>query len=263
MIQVIFPGGTVAEGISHFDCDAVIGRPRAPLPNVEPGVEDLLAEMARLGVSKALVRHRACSEVGPETGNELVLAQTAGRDELAPVWMLTPDSFLEPGGAQAGTGRMLDSGVAAAWMHPAGQDYVLEPWCCRRVLTALAERRVPLIVEWENVTGRQLHEVLAAFPRLPLVLLRSPRMGRNRTLYALLEEHENLHVAVTPTYSVYRGIEDLCGRFGPSRFLFGTGYPEVEGGAAVCMLSYAQISEQDRLAIASGNLERLLREVER
>jgi predicted TIM-barrel fold metal-dependent hydrolase len=125
----------------------------------------------------------------------------------------------------------------------------------------LEERRVPLIVEWDAVTGSQLHEVLAAFQELPLLLVQTPRMGRNRTLYPLLEQHENLYVAVTPTYSVYRGIEDLCERFGASRLLFGSGYPEVEGGAAVCMLSYAEIPGRDRQAVACGNLERLLGEV--
>ena len=158
---------------------------------------------------------------------------------------------------------MLERGVAAAWMHPAGQDYVLEPWCCGHALAALAARRVPLVVEWDAVTGRQLHEVLGAFPELPVLLLQTPRMGRNRTLYPLLARHENLYVAVTPTYSVYRGIEDLCERFGASRLLFGSGYPEVEGGAAVCMLAYAEISEEKRRAIAFGNLERLLAEVRR
>ena len=247
----------------YFDCDALVGRPRTPIPHVEPGVEDLLAEMRRLGIGRALVRHRACSEVGPETGDEAALEETAGRVELIPAWMLTPDAFSCLGPPDAVVGHMLGRGVGAAWMSPTGQDYVLEPWCCGRVLEALQARRVPLIVEWDSATGRQLHEVLTAFPGLPLILLKTPRMGRNRTLYGLLELHGSLHVAVTPTYSVYRGVEDLCERFGAGRLLFGSGYPEVEGGSAICMLTYAEISEGERQAIAAGNLERLFAEVQK
>jgi len=229
----------------------VLGRPRVPLERVEPGAGDLLGEMRRLGIGRALVRHRACIEVGPRTGNELLLRELAGREELVPVWMLTPEAVFHPGGPGQAVRQMLSRGVRAAWMHPAGQDYVLEPWCCGRGLEALQERRVPLLVQWDAVTGRQLHEVLGAYPRLPLILL---------TLYPLLEQHPNLHVAVTPTYSVYRGIEELCERFGAGRFVFGSGYPEVEGGAALCMLNYADIPAAARQAIGRDNLERLLSE---
>lgn len=249
--------------MEHFDCDVLVGAPRSPLPHVTPGPADLRAEMERLGIRRVLARHRACDEVGPVTGNAMLRELSADNEALVPAWSVTPDTFLGFGSAQAEVERMLADGFAAAWMKPTGHDFCFEPWCVGRQMDALQERRVPLVVAWDDVTGDQLDRMMAAFPELPLILLGTPRMGRNRTLYPLLERHRNLHAAVTPTYSVYRGLEDLCAAFGPHRFLFGTGYPEMEGGAAVCMLSYAEISEADRAAIASGNLDRLLREVRR
>ncbi len=251
----------MSAAIQYFDCDVLIGTPKAPIPNVQPGLDDLLAEMERLGIRRALVRHVACDEVGPETGNRLLSEEVRAHEQLLPVWMLTPDTCPDLGSPQALIEHMVAKSVAAAWIKPTGQEFVLEPWCCGPLLAALQERRVPLMILWDDATPRQLHEVMAAFPELPVILLRAPRRGRNRILYPLLEQHANLHCAVTPSYSVYRGIEDLCDNFGSHRFLFGTGYPHVEGGAALCMLTYAEISEADRLAIASENLERLLAEV--
>ena len=251
----------MSKKLEFFDCDALIGTPRAPIPRVAPSVADLRSEMRRLGIARALVRHRACAEAGAETGNRLVLEEAAGQKGLLPVWDLTPDTFFEMGPPATVVAHMLSQGVAAAWMKPAAHDFVLEPWCCGRMLAALSDRRVPLLVEWDDATRPQVDEVMGAFPDLRLVLLRVPRQGRNRSLYPLLERHGNLYAAVAPLYSVYRGIEDLCKDFGATRFLFGAGYPDMEGGAAISMITYADISDKERAAIASGNLKRLLAEV--
>jgi len=253
----------MSEPIGYLDCDAMIGAPKVPLPRVQPSVDDLLSEMKRLHVGKALVRHRVCAEAGPETGNALLLAETSGHEELLPVWMTPPDLLIEQGAPEATVDHMLAQGVAAGWMKPKVNNYLFEPWCCERMLAALQDRRVPLIIEWEDAGADQLHRVMAAFPDLPVILLKTPRVGRNRILYPLLERHESLHVAVAPTYSVYRGIEELCAEFGSGRFLFGSGYPEVEGGAGVSMLTYAEVPDEDRRAMACGNLARLLEEVRR
>ena len=54
------------------------------------------------------------------------------------------------------------------------------------------------------------------------------------------------------------GIEDVCAKFGAERILFGSSLPYGAGSAAVSMITYANISEEEKELIASGNLERLL-----
>ena len=73
--------------------------------------------------------------------------------------------------------------------------------------------------------------------------------------------HQNLHLSLSPLYSVHAGIEDLCRQFGATRLLFGSGYPVCEGGAAVAELNYAEIPAEARQAIAGANLQRLIDEV--
>jgi len=251
-------GKEVSAMLRIFDCNALIGAPMRPLPYVQPSLEDMLAQMARQGIERALVRHVACPEAGPETGNELLMRESSGRDQLLPAWSVAPGVDVRLGAPQAVVRHMLSAGACAAWMTPEAHGYVLEPWCCEHVLAALDERAVPLLVHWSQVPGGSLERVLSAFPALPVVLLDPRREGRSRMLYPLMERHENLHVAVTPTCAAYRGVEDLCAEFGAARLLFGSGYPHYAPGAGLAMLTYAELSDTERRAIAWGNLERLI-----
>jgi len=245
----------------YFDCDILLGLPRVPLAWVRPDLHDLLAEMKRLDISKALVRHRACIEVSPNMGNRMLMEEISGSDSLMPVWMFSPEGTGRKPGLKEIIGKMFKEKNRAAWMRPVEDNFSLEPWCSGRIIKILEEVRIPLFLSFDDISGRELHEILKGYPNLPVIVLRAPRMGRNEILYPLLRCHHNLYVAVTPFYSVYQGIEDLCKEFGSERLVFGTGYPEVEGGVAVCMLNYADISNSDKDLIARGNLERLLEEV--
>jgi len=118
-----------------------------------------------------------------------------------------------------------------------------------------------LLLEYPQVTADELDEILAAYPQLRLVLLRVPRLGRHRLLYALLERHPNLHLCLSCTYSVHEGLPELVTQFGHDRFVWGSAYPEAEGGASVALLTYSNLPDAARAAIAHGNIERLLAEV--
>ena len=246
--------------VRYFDCDAVLGRPIEPPPHFVPSLADMHAEMEMLDVARALVRHRACADIGPDAGNRMLTEEVKGDGRLVPAWMVAPEGLRDYGGPEQTVDAMLSAGARAAWVKPEAGNYVFEPWCCKAIFNALAERAVPLLARADEIAHSRMHQVLEAFPRLPVIALRPVRQGRHREFYALLERHENLYLAVTPSYSAHRGVEDLCATFGPDRLLFGSGYPDVAGGAGLCMLSYAEISDECKEAIAHGNLERLIAE---
>jgi predicted TIM-barrel fold metal-dependent hydrolase len=56
-------------------------------------------------------------------------------------------------------------------------------------------------------------------------------------------------------------IEDIVKHFGPESLLFGTNMPQYTGTAAVSLLTYADISREDKQAIAGDNLRNLLNKV--
>jgi uncharacterized protein len=243
-------------------CDSVIGLPRVPMNNgIRPDVADLRREMGRLRVSTALVRHRACVDNDPYWGNRTLMAEVAGQPDLLPVFALTPDGEGPMFDPAASARAMLASGAHAAWIAPTAHGFSALPWCCGDLYSALAERRVPLLVSYEEVDGDRLDAIGAAFPELRIVLLGIPRLGRNRMLYPLLRRHAEWLVCFDPVFSVHEGYRDLCDTFGAHRWVMGTGYPDMEGGTGIAAIMYAGLDDEELEAVAHGNIERLLAEV--
>ena len=242
-------------------CDPVVGLPRVPMDNgIRPTVADLLGEMARLNISVAITRHRACIDNAPYFGNDVLLEETAAYPELIPAWVLTPDGCEPDFDIRCTVDTMLSRGVKVAWMYPKEHSYTPKPWCAGPMYAALEETRAPLLVEYDQVSADDVHDICSAYPQLRLVLLNTPRLGRNRLIYALLDQHPNLHLCFGPHFSVHEGFIDLCRRYGPHRWVFGMGYPSAEGGAGVTGLLYAGLRENECRAIAHENIERLLGE---
>ncbi|HOX37184.1 MAG TPA: hypothetical protein PL033_04275 [Candidatus Brocadiia bacterium] len=246
------------ESLEFFDADASIGRPGKPGEVQPASVAELLAEMKRLGIRKALVKHMSCWESGPFLGNERLMKEIAGYDNLIPVWCLVPDGAGELGDPDDFVQNMVSEGVRAAWATPQRMVWSLAEWCCGGMLGALEKRRVPLMLQLEETTIEDLRSVLKNHPRLPVILVRvSYRL--NRLLFPLLERHENLHLCVGPPFSVHLGIEEICRRFGHGRLVYGSSFPAGEGSGAATQVSYAEISAAARRAIAFGNLDRLVK----
>jgi predicted TIM-barrel fold metal-dependent hydrolase len=54
-------------------------------------------------------------------------------------------------------------------------------------------------------------------------------------------------------------VEDLVKRFGSNHLLFGTNMPQYTGTAAIALLTYSDIDQKAKQAIAGGNLRNLLK----
>ncbi len=244
-----------------FACDPLIGLPRVPRERFSPDATDLLDEMQRVGIGRAVVRHRAALEAGPDSGNDAVLLDTTDRSPLTPSWFLTPDGNEPDFDPQTTVERMLEEGVRVAWTDPASEQFSSLPWCCGALYEVLTALRVPLLINYDSVSADAIDTIMHDFPNLRLVLLGAPRLGRNRMLYPLLRRHPALMMAVGFYHSVHDGVEDLCRTFGPERWVFGTGYPDAEIGSSIAGLMYADVDDATREAIAFGNLDRILGEV--
>lgn len=242
-------------------CDALVGTPKVPLPDYRPDVADLEAEMARLRIKAAVVRHRASLDIAGHFGNDVLMDEIAGKRHLLPAWFVTPDGrepLFDPAAALA---EMLAAGVRFAWTDPVAEDFSLRPWCCGPLYAALQAHRVPLLLDCGKISLDELQEAMAAYPGLRVVLLQVPRLGRWRRLEPLLALHPELYLCFAPAFSAHGGWLDLCRRYGPKRWLWGSHYPDSEGGAAVTGLTYAGLSHEEQHAVAHGNLERLQAEV--
>jgi hypothetical protein len=250
-----------AEPYRFIACDAMIGFPRQPLEAGDASADDLERDMARLNVRAAIVRHRFCLECSPSLGNRILMDEVRGRPNLIPAWALTPDGEEPEFDPAEAVRRMLASGARAAWICPKRHSFSVESWCSGALYAALQDARVPLLLDWNGQTPDQLHGVLEEFPGLRAIILNPSREGRDRLLFPLLKRHANLRLCLSPVYTAHELFVELAQRFGPGRWVFGTGFPESEGGAGVTGLLYSGLPEQVIRAAATENIERLLAEV--
>ncbi len=242
-------------------CDPLVGLPRKPYPWLRPDLADLQGELARLQITTAIVRHRQCLENFPHWGNAVLARETAGHAHLIPAVGLTPDGAPDAYAFEAAFRESLARGMRVGWISPKEHMFSPRPWCTGALYAACAAARLPLLLDYRQVTLDEVDEIMAAHPTLRLILVQVPRLGRHRSLYALLARHAALHLCVSSVYSVHEGLTDLVEKFGHARFVWGCNYPEAEGGASVTLLTYANIPDAARTAIAHGNIERLLAEV--
>ena len=242
-------------------CDPMMGLPRIPPEGYVPDRADLLSEMAYLGVEAAIVRHRAAYEAGPKAGNVALCEDLRGADNLYPAPFVTPDGFGPAFDPRQMIDEILEAGSRVVWTDPVAEGFSLLPWCSGPLYETLQDCRMPLLLEYSVAKPDDLDVILNDFPRLRLILLGVPRLGRNRLVYPLLRRHASLYLCLSYSYSVHQGIEDLVSTFGQHRWVFGMGYPTAEGGASLTNLTYAAIPDETKEAIAHRNIERLLAEV--
>lgn len=242
-------------------CDPVIGMPRIPSGARVTDAADLAAEMQRLCIDRAFVRHRACTDIAPWLGNDMLGVEIAGRPALSPVWNVTPEGRAPAFDPAAALTEMLAAGVRMAWLTPKAQEFTPRAWCAGDLYEALQSARVPLLLEYDDCAPDDIHDICSHFPDLRLILLRVPRVGRHRMVYPLLKRHDNLLVCFDHAFSAFEGFKTLVDLHGEHRWVFGMSYPDAECGAAVTGLMYAGLSDAALEAVGHGNIERLISEV--
>ncbi|HUT34231.1 MAG TPA: amidohydrolase family protein [Planctomycetota bacterium] len=251
-----------SKAVDFFDVNCTIGRAATPPRHGPRTTEELLAAMDRAGIGRALVCHSLSLEAHPNVGNAAVIRETAGHTRLVPCWAALPPTTPEAPSPQDLLQAMGEAGVRAVRLCPSAgrHQFPLTSADASRLLAALAERRVPVLLDGAEATWEQVEATAKAHPRLPLILL-GVGYRSIRALYPILEAVENVLVEIS-LYQVCGGLREGVGRFGPRRFLFGTSLPRFEPGCAVASVVYADVSDDAKALIAGGNLDALLREAQ-
>jgi Predicted metal-dependent hydrolase of the TIM-barrel fold len=247
------------QSLHFFDCNASFGMRSVRLPGSFYKKEELLAQMDAYSIERALVYHAMAREYDPQTGNEILMDSIKGEKRLVPVWTVLPHYTGEFDPPQTLIRRMRGQNVRAVTMFPSPscQNYGLSEYSCGALFSALAEHRIPLLIGLDQLGSMQaLGDLCRAYPGLPIVVT-NVTYRIDRDLYPLLERFDNFSVE-TSGYKVMDGIAQICARFGAKRLIFGTGMPVTSGSASVGLLSYADISQEDKQKIASDNLMELL-----
>lgn len=245
--------------LNYFDSFVTVGNPRIAQRAGIYEMDQILAELRYYHITEALIHHRFSYEDDPPVGNDEVLKVTSGKDNLHPVWVLLPEHTNEMPPPEELVSLMLDRGVKAASVYPKTHNWSLAEWSAGSLLRALEAHRFPLLIHLDETTWEELHSLAQRHPALPLIVI-GATYKTSRFIFPLFKRHPNLYLEIAG-YQVHRGLEEAAKVVGARQFLFGTRLPGFTPAAAIMMVNYARISDEERRLIAGDNLRRILSEV--
>ena len=218
----------------------------------------LAAAMRHYGISRALVYHSMARENNAELGNRMLAEDISGMNNLLPVWIVMPhhtEEFINP---RELPGKMKAAGVKAVRMFPSEQEqnYGLNERNCGELFSMFENHEIPLLIGKDQMSWDELCAICERHKNLKIILC-NLTYSMNRNLYPILSLHSNIFLE-TYGYKVQNGIEEICRLFGAERLIFGSGMPRLSGAAAVSMITYARISDEEKKLIAYGNLDALI-----
>jgi len=243
------------KALYFFDCNSQIGRYSVKHPEAFTSADSLMHEMQYCGISEALVYHSMAKEYAPVVGNEMLLHEIEGKP-FHPCWVLMPHHTGEMPHPYELLSHMKARGVRAVRAFPVLHQFRLSDWCAGELLEMIESNRLPFFLDMDQTSWDDVARMLQEHPKLNLVLLRTS-YRIDRYIYPLFEKYEGLRIEAA-TYEVNYGIEEICGRFGANRLLFGTGLPFTEAGPSIAQIAYADISDEEKRMIAGENLRELL-----
>ena len=155
---------------------------------------------------------------------------------------------------------MISKDVKAVRLFPIFHNFSMEEWSIGPLLKELEKNNILAIV---YCPADKLYDICKKHKELNIVGL-----APLRELYPLLEKFDNLHASLE-YYPDNNLVEDICRRFGAHRLVFGTRHihpydthsnisANWVSGTTKTMVEYADITDEEKQMIASGNLKKLL-----
>ncbi|MEX0324895.1 MAG: amidohydrolase family protein [Puniceicoccaceae bacterium] len=254
----------MAKDTIYFDCFAQIGKWAGKDPLAPWKTEDLLSHMERSQIHGALVYANVAAETHPDVGNPIVDATCSENERLYPCWVGLPHQTGEFPDPQRLVEQMQAAGVRALKIYPRVFQFPVNDLCLAPLLGALQEAGMLLIVDRGQdghpnveISWNELRWVAETYPRLN-ILLHGVRWEATRELTPLAQHCRNIHFEFS-SYQANRMLEYWCEKIGHEQLLFGTDAMQKSLGAARAYVDYSELTEEQRNAIAGGNLARLLK----
>ncbi len=247
--------------LSMFDCNCMVGMRADRRPGEPWSLEQLRADMQSCGIADALITHAMSRDLDPATGNRELGRLLAGTRNLHACWAILPPATHELGTPADFVREMHAQHVAAAIAYPHTHNYSLSDWSLGPLLAALAAAHMPLLLPFTQFSWDEAERLCSVYPDIPFIVT-GLNYRQLRHLLPLWEKHRNLFVDLS-WCSINDGLGYLSERGAVPQVLFGTNYPRYDPGAAVTMVTYARISDEEKSAVAGGTLRKIINGIRR
>ncbi|MGQ9630556.1 MAG: amidohydrolase family protein [bacterium] len=224
-----------------------------PRSDQDFSVDRLLRLMGANGISRALAVSMRGVLYDYAEGNAETLEVARQHSEIIPVATADPRRYYRSEGVVR---RCKDEGFKIFRLFNKIQDWPLEFSPFFDILEELNEEEMPLMIDaWELSSATRLSEILRDFS--PPVVLTSARYMNLSEVISVCRRRPNFYVE-THELAGPDAMEIVVGELGADRLIYGSmmmvNYPL----SSLFLLKEAEISEEDREAIASRNILRIL-----
>ena len=234
-----------------FDANIALGR-RHDRPVTSETAAQALAEMARVGIDRAVVYSAHGAAFDARDGNDYLLDLLKDTSGLVPQFICNPavddlDRFvLETDKHQVRSVRML----------PDMGGYPFRGWILGEWLEWLASEGMPLWLPASEFEPGEVHDTLRAHPKVDVVLS-EVQYADVPWVFPMVKSLTNVHVEIS-RFVTPDGIPKLLKIVGPERVLFGSRFPDSSMAAQLYSLERSGVGDGVLKAICAGNLERIL-----
>lgn len=250
--------------LEFFDCHISYGmstmdqelRPLHTLAQVE-------AEMDRAGVALGVVSRIEQTEGNLVEGNALLAQDLSNSSRFYGVWTIVPSHTGEIPAPEDLADRMKENRILGWRLCPGHGRYLPKTFVLKDWLKTAQKRNIPLFVSTAHGTSLEaLADILEGYPELTVILHYDHVWPSDRLLRPFVASFPNVYLDMTH-WIVDGGIESFVKAYGSERLLYGSGMPHSYFDAYMLMIQHADISQEDKGLIASGNLKRILKEAKR
>ena len=242
--------------LEFLDCNLNYG-PQTSAENLKccEDIESLVGEMNRAGISGGLVI-KTIKEV--ILANNSVAEDIKDKDNLKGVWQILPSCTGEIPMPSDLPKIMKENNIAALTINPKAHRYLPRKNVIGDYLEMAQTRKIPVLLNTaRGLTLEQADDIMRDFPELTCILTYEDCWPSDRFLRPFLDAYPNLCLDMAYMLTDC-GLPDMLKKYTAERILFGSGFPVSYMGAHMLVIKHAEISEEDKIKIAGGNLKKLL-----
>lgn len=233
--------------------------------------KSLLDQMDFMGIAEAVVHHSIARLSHPIDGNEQAMRMIKGRPRLRACWAILSKASREYASFEKYVDGTFRRGVRCFAVFPRfvispfGLDTSVREYVRAGTFGVLEDRRLPVFLDFgvepsggqDSADWEALRFLLAAHPKLPVILSEFRLRGGSRLLPGVMDDHPNLRLETSGLWD-YMAIEQVAKHWGADRLIFGTRSPWHNTGLALGMVTMSNLPPAQRAMILGGNIEKLM-----
>ena len=238
--------------VPTFDANVGVGHLHdQPAPFETP--DQLLAEMQRHGVKRALIYHRHGESISAFEGNRMLTRWSPEGGPFTYQWVASPDRH----SMKQLRELHQDSRVTSVRLHNIQARYApFSDWVYGGLMEWLQAERIPTWISLAETPAAELIQMLRLFPDLVTVFV-GAHYVHAMLVRPLLRNQRHSYLELS-RYEVLGELEALKQEFGAGRLIYGSYYPRLAMGPMLYYAHHMGLSQAELAAVCCGNLERVL-----